>query len=193
MHLSIIISEDGYIMLQERGYLTGYARRAWRHHLSAYRWMATQMVERIGRSPGRSSYPLWAWRSWNGKPRPDLRSGGHLPAGTKGYRLAIDVPDEEVLLSDFELWHHVLNGWYLALAEEDSDAFEAALKEARAPIYAPYPEPFHSRAVESWEHIFDVDRASSEWLGDASERSIQATFWRLDVEQVKSVQAFTAR
>ncbi len=49
--------EDAYQRLTERGYLDGYARKAWRHQLLAYRWMADQMRELTGPPPGRLRCP----------------------------------------------------------------------------------------------------------------------------------------
>jgi len=48
------------------------------------------------------------------KRMPDLRSCGHLPRGIPGIRLELEVEEERVLLSDFSMWHAVLNQTYLA-------------------------------------------------------------------------------
>lgn len=47
--------------------------------------------------------------------------------GEKGVRLTINCPAERVLLSDFSLWHYVLNYWYLPSSEAVGDAFESEL------------------------------------------------------------------
>ncbi len=191
MRLSIILTNGAYQKLTERGYLNGYARKAWRHHLPAYRWMADQMRERICPPPGRSKYPLWAWKQWFGRDKPDLRSSGHLPPGTKGHRLEIDVPDSDVLLSDFGLWSIVLNRGFLSYTEKEYDAFHRQLEKAGHSGLWPFPEPHHTRTVESWQRVFDIHRQPSDWWGAGE--SIQATFWRLNIDQVKKAQAFTAR
>ena len=54
------------------------------------------------RSARRVIYPVWAWYAQNGKHyKPDLRSErwGYGSAGDKF--ACIEVPDEQVLLSDF--------------------------------------------------------------------------------------------
>ena len=43
---------------------------------------------------------------------------GHLPKGERGVRLELQVADDRVLLSDFDLWHYVLNYWYLPETRE---------------------------------------------------------------------------
>ena len=56
--------------------------------------------------------PIWCWCQWRGERRrmPDLRHCGHLPRGTRGVRLGLELAEARLLRSDFELWHYVLNG-----------------------------------------------------------------------------------
>lgn len=181
MRLYTITTEKAFSALNERGWLTGNARYAWRGFLPAYRWMSTQMNRRVGPSRGRSSYPIWAWVA-----KPDLRARGHLPGGTNGYRLEITVPDEDVLLSDFSLWHIVLNESYLSRDEDDEARFETR-ERSNIPNSV-----LRLEIQKSWERIFDVrgDR-DSDWWG--KEPDLQATFWRLDKAQVKEATPFLAR
>lgn len=74
----------------------------------AYEWMAGQMERRIG--PRLDIYPLWAWYQWKDAThrKPDLRSPGHLVPGTRGVRLACEIPNDQILLSDFVYWHSAL-------------------------------------------------------------------------------------
>ncbi|MCD5407731.1 DUF3841 domain-containing protein, partial [Candidatus Bipolaricaulota bacterium] len=128
----------------------------------AYDWMRTQMERRI---PGYGGhYPWWGWHS----PRPDLRRSGHLPQGTRGVRLELELDPAEMLLSDFDAWHVVLNRGYLALSEDEEEAwyrrFAAAVPDRRA---WPLPEPWRSDILSSWERIFDLEAlaASGYWSG----------------------------
>lgn len=70
----------------------------------SYEWMAAQMKKRIGTPPEGVDLPVWAWYQWEGKrKRPDMR--GHVRTSDKGVPivlLSLDVPDEHVLLSDFD-------------------------------------------------------------------------------------------
>jgi hypothetical protein len=44
--------------------------------------------------------------------------------GEKGVRLTINCPADRVLLSDFSLWHYVLNYWYRDLEWHEPDVSE---------------------------------------------------------------------
>ena len=162
-------------------------RSAWRH---AYGWMCNQMERRLGPSATPSPMPLWAWQYWGGtdQPRPDLRCRAHLPRGARGVRLELKVPPGRVLLSDFELWHYVINGWYLPANRADERRFERAATSALPPRH-------RVRQIEtSWERIFELEVARSPYYtAPPSKRSVQAVFWELRVEDVVKVDEFVAR
>lgn len=138
---------------------------------------------------------MWGWYHWEGKerPKPDLRSSGHLPKGATGVRIEFEIPENRVILSDFDAWHFVLNRWFLCLCEKEDKDFTEELERAGIPQRWPYPEPFRSRIINSWQCIFDQEAGDPEWRGSLSRRSIQATFWELKLSQVRHVDTFTAR
>ena len=77
-----------------------------------YDWLVEKMTERIGPPPDGVKYPVWAWYKQNGKrSKPDLRSErwGYGPGGEMYTCIEIDIPDDKVLLSDFDVWHLPLN------------------------------------------------------------------------------------
>jgi len=76
-----------------------------------YRWMANEMKNKIGLPKNKNQYPIWAWYQYHDSRhrKPDLRRGGHLPTGTEGIRIEFEKPSNEVLLSDFILWHTPLS------------------------------------------------------------------------------------
>ena len=45
----------------------------------------------------------------------------------------------------------------------------------------------------SWIQIFDIDLECEDWRGDPSQQSVQAMFWRLELDQVKAAVPFVAR
>ena len=112
-------------------------------------------LERTGRLRAGS------WHRWNGPPcRPDLRCSGHLAKGEEGVRLKLECPADRVLLSDFSLWHYVLNYWYLPSSEADGDAFERELARHGFSFYEQKPLPhhrYHAAIVESWDRCLDLD------------------------------------
>jgi hypothetical protein len=174
--------------LQTRGRLYADGWRIPLEFRPASRWMHRQMQAHVPGFGGR--YPWWGWA----RPKPDLRHAGHLPHGASGVRLGLELPDEEVLLSDFDAWHVVLNRGYLALSEADFDdfyrRFEMAVSDPRA---WPPLEPWHTAIVSSWERIFDLDALASDpdWCGPAIH--VQATFECLRLRDVRHAFRFVAR
>ena len=77
----------------------------------AYEWMAEQMKLRIGEPPlPQITLPVWAWYQYNSRKsnKPSL-SPKNKELGCDEMMMEIEVPDKEVLLSDFSLWHFPLN------------------------------------------------------------------------------------
>lgn len=141
--------------------------------VKSYDWMSKQMEKKVGFS--KSKYPLWAWYTFDGKhKKPDLRLSGYAKRGKELVCLEIEIPDEKVLLSDFDLWHFVLNHFYLVkddeYDEDDDDKYDNMSEE---------------QIQESWEKVF-VDK-------DSTSPYIQATFFELRKENVKKVQFFKAK
>lgn len=85
------------------------------------------MSRRIGEPPLGVRYPVWAWFQYENERsrRPDLRRSAHGPSGTRAVLIEFDIAEDQVLLSDFDLWHYVLNEWYVPqTAREATDALE---------------------------------------------------------------------
>ena len=179
--------------LQHEGVLRGDGRRVPAYYRYAYRWMADQMRLRL--PPHRARFPLWGWYRWQGlkQHRPDLRASAHLAKGQAGVRIEVDLPEDSVLLSDFNGWHCVLNRCFLPMDEQEDDSFSRELEQAGVEWVWPYPEPFDSRVVSSWQRIFDLEAGAPECWGPPSERSIQATFWQLTTSQIRHADIFRAR
>ena len=200
MILWTIQSVAAWSRLQKDGVLRADGRRIHARDRRPYAWMARQMSERIGFRPAGQALPLWAWFQWNGATcrRPDLRSCGYLPPGNWGVRIEFEISDRLALLSDFDLWHYVLNYWYLPESEQDDEDFESALLCRGLSFYKAKPlrnAAFHKRIIESWVRIFDLDWTDREQsiAHPRAKRSIQASFWELRAEQVRHAQLFTAR
>jgi hypothetical protein len=163
----------------------------------AYQWLIGEMNLRIGSIPNKNSYPIWAWNQYHNskQKRPDLRSTGFLPKGAKGVRIELEKPAKEVLLSDFNLWMHVLNYWHIADNEEEENGFDKLL-ELRGIKFVDKEKytPDIRKIVEiSWNKIFDMNY-SPEYAAETFEKKhIQATFWSLSVNEIKKVDYFIAR
>ena len=101
-----------------------------------------------------------------------------------------------VLLSDFSLWHHVLNYWYLPASRKDERAFERQLNAVGLDYFKTKPLPdsrLHKRVEASWERIFDLDFVARGVTGPRDERIVQATLWALPLEWVRKITWFTSR
>ncbi|MFZ2488784.1 MAG: DUF3841 domain-containing protein [Anaerolineae bacterium] len=171
MKIWSIQSEAAFRQLAEHGVL--YARpydedEAFKR---AYGWMKEQMIRRIGEPPLPGVNPVWGWYQYQSarKRRPDLRQAAHVKSGEKAVRLALELPDAGVLLSDFDLWHYVLNDWHLPLHEQDQSA------------------------DNQWEKIFDLDWYAEGIADPREQKSIQATFWSIEYAAIREMTWFIGR
>ena len=139
---------------------------------SSYDWLVEQMKKRIGMPPDDVKYPVWAWYQWEGaRKRLDMRThryGGEM--GTPIVLLSIDVPDNMVLLSDFDMWHVILNNGYLPLYEKDD-----------------IEDSSEDEKLKSWENVFCIDEVTDCWYVP---KSTQAIFWELKKEWVLKAEHF---
>ncbi len=153
----------------------------------AYNWLVKEMEKRIGPRPTGVEYPIWAWHTRNFKrKRPDLREGGYGKRGEEAACIEIDIPDNEVVLTDFDEWHTILNDSYSddTYTEEDWDAAH---------------DWFDSLSVDkqrevkevSWQHVFNIDPYKSDFRVRGS--YIQATFWKLRYNQVRETRQFKCK
>jgi hypothetical protein len=147
----------------------------------AYRWMTKVMRDRLGPPHSPRQLPVWVWCQWRGIAwaKPDLRARGHLPTGTRGVRIELEVDESRVLRSDFELWHYVLNGWYLPGSLADERDFDR--------------RPDRRRIEPSWQRIFDLGWRNSRYTAAYAAKSIQGVTWELRPGDVRGTTTFNAR
>lgn len=146
---------------------------------NAYEWISEKMKEKIGPAPEGVIIPIWAWHTWEGKRRkPDFRNSMF-----REYKdcclIEIEIPDEQVLLTDFDSWHLVLNECPI-IDEDDRDAFEQKYDH-----WLELPEG--EKEIEmrkSWDAL--VNQTEDE-LMQKENISIQAVFWELRKEDVRNV------
>lgn len=158
--------------------------------LDRYDWLNGKLNE-VDQRPENVNYPVWAWYRFDGKEKkPDLRHSCYGPRGEKMVCLELEVPGEKVLLSDFDLWHFPLNGWWLdecffdEYSEEDYDKNHEWFKSLST-------EEQDALKEKSWEQIFDITPYENDWIKKGE--YVQAVFWVLKKEYIKKVQYFTAR
>jgi len=170
----------------------------------AYAWLRIRVKKRVTGATGRPL--IWAWK----QPKPDLRRSGHLYEGTPGVRIELEIPDERVLLSDFDGWHFRLNASYLPISGDDMARWhEQNLKRLRE-LQAKNPEftveelnrridePFRDEIEASWERMFDLPLMQTTFCNNGMvsadyEQHIQAVFEYFTDEEIRRVWRFTAR
>jgi hypothetical protein len=199
MILWTIQTERAWSEFHSRGILNtsrkNIIEKSW---LLPYQWMIDQMKIRLGPPQESWCFPLWAWYQWEDEKRrkPDLRAGGHLEKGENGIRIEFECCEKAALLSDFSLWHYVLNYWYLPETEHEAETFEAELDEKGLSFFKQKPIPntgYHRKIVESWNRIFDLNWYEPDLAEPFHRKSIQATVWELSLDQVRSYKHFTSR
>ncbi len=151
----------------------------------AYDWLAQQMAVRVGPPPDGVLYPIWAWHTIDGKnQKPDLRRSGYKSYDARPVCLELQIPDNQVLLSNFDAWHIVLNdGYYFDYTNEE----EADIQDAWFDSLPPDEQT--NVKTKSWEKIFDIFSPNA----DSEGFYVQATFWELRLEQVVSIRHFKGR
>jgi hypothetical protein len=103
--------------------------------------------------------------------------------------LSLDVPDEYVMLLDFDAWHYPLNYWYLA-GRRAADHFERRCRAAGSPLYGEVPlaeRALHSELQQSWQTIFDLPVCRRRLRTKAADQAVQATFWKIHARDVKDL------
>ena len=151
---------------------------------SKYHWLIHQMEKRIGPPPDGVEYPVWAWHTQNWKhKKPDLRSErwGYGPGNEKYTCIEFEIPDYQVLLSDFDAWSIILNDGLLNETEAESDQMDVyydSLSEEEQ-------EAFKN---ENWQGVFDITPLDNDWMTRG--RWIQATVWELRNEMIRDVRFF---
>ena len=146
-----------------------------------YDWLADRMAEKLGPPPPGVRYPVWAWYAQAGKrARPDLRRErwGYGPGDEEYCCIEINLPNKQVLLSDFDAWSIILNNGLLSTSEE-----EDALLESHYDSLSPEQQQIFKS--ENWNRVFDLTPLHNDWI--VRGEWIQATFWVLKKENFRRV------
>ncbi|QWU14346.1 protein of unknown function [Paenibacillus sophorae] len=162
-------TEEVWNEFKKLGYIEGSEEYAL--YPEEYKWMMQQMALRLPEYNG--EYPVWLWLK-----KPDMRSTSHFESGTKCVRLTVELDEKDVLISDFENWHMVLNDSFNADSEDEYEAF--------------YRGELSITKEESWERIFDLNRnINSNWSGTGE--WLQGVTGRITLDKINKVEHFVAR
>lgn len=164
---------DAWKMAKQIGYLEGNATFVWKEFWPYYQWMMGQMKKRLPRYQG--EVPIWIWTK-----KPDLRCSGHFMRGTRAVCLELELEESDVLLSDFDAWHHPLNDGSLLLTDEEEDQEQNGT--------------FPLSKEETWERIFEHDLLLKSYHEGKKEAvTLQGTTGRIPLECVKGIREFIAK
>lgn len=149
-----------------------------------YDWRIRQMKKWIGPPPQGVVYLVWAWYKQNGKhKKPDWRGERwDYGPGDEDYTcIEFEIPDDQVLLSDFDSWHIILNNGLFSDSEEEADQKDAYNDSLPVAEQKAYKE-------KNWEKIFDITPFENRWTrrGDW----VQATVWELRNYMIRDVRFF---
>lgn len=161
--------------------------------LRSYHWISEQMDQKIRMRPEPDTYPTWAYYQWYGpnKKKPDLRyTGARCFAENRTCALmTLEIPDDQVLLSEYDAWHFVLNGSYLG-NEKRSDEIWDFKFENKFHNYEDYPIWLKKEIEESWLTVFDFKKSRELLEFTEDQQIIQATFWEIKPEYLKEAVKF---
>ena len=127
-----------------------------------YKWMYSQMTNRIYEF---DDSMIWVWTK-----RPDLRCSGYLEKGKKGVLLEIEISEDNVLLSEFDLWH-------LPLMDITVEIYEDEQIEKKV----------------SWERIFDLELCSKLNEVNIEDLTLQGVTSKVPLSNVKLIKEFVAK
>ena len=166
-------------------YICNFKKSVMKYYQDTYDWLVEQMISKIGDPPDCVKYPVWAWYKDGKKYKPDLRNArfGYGKKGDKYACIEIEVPDEDVVLSDFDNWIVILNDGLISETEEEDEIIEKtynSLSEEEKKIMK----------SENWRRVFDISPFNNGW--DVRGEYIQATFWMLKKDYIRGVRFFTA-
>lgn len=122
----------------------------------------------------RNKYPIWATLTRVKPSDFGVKELGYV-------EIELEIPDNRLLLSDFERFHCILNNFYCPLDDEDQEAFiEKYFGTSGSYKLLPcYSKEEYNKAVrDSWKNVFDVSKTEVE--------DIQVCFWVMYSDDIVS-------
>lgn len=149
---------------------------------SQYSWLMGQMEKRIGIRPEGVAYPIWAWHTWDFERRmPDPDSGAFLESREPKAALTLDIPEDRMVLTDFDAWQLVMNGNFLSEPIESEEEFERTLFW----LESLSEEELLKETEKSWQRVFNTEPFDSDSFSRG--RYVQATFWEIRKEYIREI------
>lgn len=145
-----------------------------------YNWYVNQMKKRIPPPEG-VTLPIWGWYNTDAKQKKPDHLAKMAPSSRSGKRLVLfelEIPDSEVLLSDFDNWNNILCDDIISDTEDEDIRLRKELETL--------PEEEKREMKEkNWERVFRTDYRKDGW--NTRGVWVQGTFWVLKEEYIRKI------
>lgn len=158
----------------------------------SYNWMVSMMDKyNIKGHTEEVNYPWWGWYIYNGKhSKPDLRTTGLGTVGEENYCIELELPEDEVLISDHDMWHCVLNNADIWKGYEEDDNFDRQFDLHEEYIHSMNSNEYQKYKLSTWERILGTYNKPDDFPDGKYK---QVTFWKLRLSNVVGAQKFRCR
>ncbi|MCU7676269.1 DUF3841 domain-containing protein [Bacillus thuringiensis] len=167
--------EEVWKKWKKQGFIIGDEKYVDSHYKLAYRWMKNRMKSKIPSYQGEQ--PIWIWYKDN---YPDRNVDSWGKTGEKFVILTLEVPENAVLWSDYQVWHGVLN---------DSIPYQKRIDEGIGESF----EVWEKEMEKEYDIMFDFGalRIHPDWyLNMPDEIEKQGVVGKLPISAIKRVQRF---
>lgn len=147
------------------------------YYLELYHWYIKR-AEKFVKRERNDQYPIWA--STNYKDR--------LQVVEDTYLFELEVPEDRVVITDFDKWGYVVNYWYVPEDKEDERKHNEELKKMgigdESAIVMGHKGNFYpllrDKILKSWNRIFEIESHKGAMT--------QATLWEIKKEWIIKVE-----
>lgn len=164
--------------------------------IDSYKWLIIEMNNRII-NPDNIKYPLWAWYQAHNKnkKKPDMRYKEYYNSLDPNdiYRIEFIVDRSKVLLSDFNLWHYILNQMIICDTILEEDNIENIYPDFYKIHYNDKPKEIRKIISDTWIKIFNLEYSKNHYHNYQADQVIQGCVWNIHLDQVTKIDKFKNR
>lgn len=160
-----------------------------KNRLRSYDWIASQMDSKIGKRPKEGCMPIWAFYEYEFKKKIFIDDVTDDEVG-----LELLVREENVVLTDYALWHYILNDTPIFLDEDEFYSFKE--KAEKCGYWGANDKDYDNKSMEfeeckeykykSWQRVFNVT-GEGNFNNSKLEDPIQACLWKIRSEDILNV------
>lgn len=176
----------------------------------AFDWLKNEMKKRNLSVPQQEMFWAWEYSTRQNKRicQEVIKSQiNYCEENGGGVIITLNKPDNEVLLSDYELWHYPLNYWRIPQSEEDEKVWDKLIEQEDYNFYKHKPLTKNSEMVtDTWSaalalvkhcsknhYVFNLSKKQLKVIGISKKQTqIQATFWSFKKEEIVDLEIIKA-